>query len=103
MRSQVSSIQIFRQAHLQRTCRGHEIEVASSLVFSHDSTVAQTCRCEGAEWNLRLPCVVSDAGGKLGGVTMIRNTMRVTVATVYFTGMMSFASLAAALLKECGK
>jgi hypothetical protein len=34
---------------------------------------------------------------------MIRNTMRVTVATVYFTGMMSFASLAAALLKECGK
>lgn len=34
---------------------------------------------------------------------MIRNAMRVTVATVYFIGMMSFASLAASALEGVWK
>ena len=47
------------------------------------------------EWNLRLRYTVSNPGWTLGGVTMLRNTMRAAVTAVCLIGMTSLASLAA--------
>ena len=47
------------------------------------------------EWNLRFRYTVSNPGWTLGGVTMLRNTMRAALTAVGLIGMTSLASLAA--------
>jgi hypothetical protein len=55
------------------------------------------------EWNLRIPCVVSNPQAVIRRVTMIRNAMRSAVTAACFIGLTSLASLAASAFEGVWK